>query len=59
MHKKQEIGQNCRSNMKTHDGGLLKDLQLKNMNASFFASICDAPAHLPQLFEGRESRSNS
>lgn len=47
MHKKQKIGQNRQSNMKTRDGDLLKDLQLKNMNAPFFASICDVPSYLP------------
>lgn len=37
IYKKQNIGQNQQSNMKTCDGGLLKDLQLKNMNATFLS----------------------
>lgn len=44
MHKKQKIGQNRQSNIKTRDDGLLKDLQLKNMNAPFLACICDVPS---------------
>lgn len=37
IYKKQKIGQNQQSNIKTRDGGLLKDLQLKNMNATFLS----------------------
>lgn len=33
--------------MKTRDSGLLKALQMKNMNVPFFASICDVPSYLP------------